>query len=83
MQFWECQFLQRTDHQSTGEPMNFLTLADRTGMVETELFVQTCAAMVIRFKGRAGKEMFRFDGAGSRAQRERHHEIYFGAGIAH
>jgi mannose-1-phosphate guanylyltransferase len=26
---------------STGEPMKFLTLADWTGMVETELFAQT------------------------------------------
>jgi len=32
---------QRTHHQITGEPMKFLTLADRTGMVETELFAQT------------------------------------------
>jgi DNA polymerase III alpha subunit len=32
---------QRTHHQSTGEPMKFLTLADWTGMVETELFAQT------------------------------------------
>jgi DNA polymerase-3 subunit alpha len=32
---------QRTHHQITGEPMKFLTLADWTGMVETELFVQT------------------------------------------
>lgn len=29
---------QRTHHQVTGEPMKFLTLADWTGMVETELF---------------------------------------------
>ena len=28
---------QRTHHQITGEPMKFLTLADWTGMVETEL----------------------------------------------
>jgi hypothetical protein len=27
---------QRTHHQITGEPMKFLTLADWTGMVETE-----------------------------------------------
>jgi hypothetical protein len=33
---------QRTHHQITGEPMKFLTLADWTGMVETELFAQTC-----------------------------------------
>ena len=32
---------QRTHHQVTGEPMKFLTLADRTGMVETELFADT------------------------------------------
>jgi DNA polymerase-3 subunit alpha len=31
----------RVHHQSTGEPMKFLTLADRTGMIETELFAQT------------------------------------------
>jgi error-prone DNA polymerase len=32
---------QRTHHQITGEPMKFLTLADWTGMIETELFAQT------------------------------------------
>jgi DNA polymerase III alpha subunit len=32
---------QRTHHHITGEPMKFLTLADWTGMVETELFAQT------------------------------------------
>jgi error-prone DNA polymerase len=32
---------QCTHHQITGEPMKFLTLADWTGMVETELFAQT------------------------------------------
>jgi error-prone DNA polymerase len=32
---------QRTHHQITGEPMKFLTLADWTSMVETELFAQT------------------------------------------
>ncbi|MHB8523380.1 MAG: DNA polymerase III subunit alpha [Limisphaerales bacterium] len=32
---------QRTHHQVTGEPMKFLTLADRTGIVETELFADT------------------------------------------
>ncbi len=32
---------QRTHHQVTGEAMKFLTLADWTGMVETELFAQT------------------------------------------
>jgi len=31
---------QRTHHEITGEPMKFLTLADWTGMVETELFAQ-------------------------------------------
>lgn len=33
---------QRTHHQITGEPMKFMSLADRTGIVETELFAQTC-----------------------------------------
>jgi DNA-directed DNA polymerase III PolC len=32
---------QRTHHQATGEPMKFLSLADWTGIVETELFAQT------------------------------------------
>ena len=32
---------QRTHHQITGEPMKFLTLADWTGLVETELFAKT------------------------------------------
>lgn len=32
---------QRTHHQITGEPMKFLTLADGTGMMETELFAAT------------------------------------------
>jgi DNA polymerase III alpha subunit len=32
---------QRTHHQITGEPMKFLTIADWTGMVETELFAKT------------------------------------------
>jgi DNA polymerase III alpha subunit len=31
----------RVHHQTTGEPMKFLTLADWTGMIETELFAQT------------------------------------------
>ena len=31
----------RVHHQVTGEPMKFLTLADWTGMVETELFAST------------------------------------------
>jgi len=32
---------QRIHHQITGEPMKFLTLADWTGMMETELFAAT------------------------------------------
>jgi len=32
---------QRAHHQITGEPMKFLSLADWTGIVETELFAQT------------------------------------------
>ena len=32
---------QRTHHQVTGEPMKFLSLADWTGIIETELFAQT------------------------------------------
>ncbi|HWH69867.1 MAG TPA: hypothetical protein VNT26_10800, partial [Candidatus Sulfotelmatobacter sp.] len=32
---------QRLFHQVTGEPMKFLTVADRTGIVETELFART------------------------------------------
>jgi DNA polymerase III alpha subunit len=32
---------ERVHHQATGEPMKFLTLADWTGMVETELFAAT------------------------------------------
>jgi DNA polymerase III alpha subunit len=32
---------QRLHHQITGEPMKFLTLADKTGIVETELFAST------------------------------------------
>ncbi|MEO8427392.1 MAG: DNA polymerase III subunit alpha, partial [Verrucomicrobiota bacterium] len=32
---------QRTHHQVTGEPMKFLSLADWTGIVETELFART------------------------------------------
>ena len=31
----------RTHHQITGEPMKFLSLADWTGIIETELFAQT------------------------------------------
>jgi len=37
---------QRTHHQVTGEPMKFLTLADWTGMVETELFAAPTRATV-------------------------------------
>jgi hypothetical protein len=33
---------QRAHHQITGELMVFPALADWTGMVETELFAQTC-----------------------------------------
>jgi DNA-directed DNA polymerase III PolC len=43
---------QRTHHQITGEPMKFLTLADPTGMVETELFAQTyksCGLATVRY----------------------------------
>ncbi len=32
---------QRTHHQVTGEPMKFLSIADWTGITETELFAQT------------------------------------------
>jgi DNA polymerase III alpha subunit len=32
---------QRTHHQVTGEPMKFLSIADWTGIVETELFAET------------------------------------------
>jgi hypothetical protein len=32
---------QRTHHQVTGEPMKFLSIADWTGIIETELFAQT------------------------------------------
>jgi DNA polymerase III alpha subunit/nucleotidyltransferase/DNA polymerase involved in DNA repair len=32
---------QRLFHQITGEPMKFITIADRTGIVETELFAKT------------------------------------------
>ncbi|HWW00873.1 MAG TPA: DNA polymerase III subunit alpha [Candidatus Acidoferrum sp.] len=32
---------QRLFHQVTGEPMKFITIADRTGVVETELFAKT------------------------------------------
>ncbi len=32
---------QRVHHQITGEPMKFLTIADWTGVVETELFAKT------------------------------------------
>ena len=36
---------QRLHHEITGEPMKFLTLADRTGIVETELFSKRIEAM--------------------------------------
>jgi DNA-directed DNA polymerase III PolC len=32
---------QRTHHQITGEPMKFMSIADRTGIVETEMFADT------------------------------------------
>jgi DNA polymerase III alpha subunit len=32
---------QRIHHQVTGEPMKFLSLADKTGIIETELFAKT------------------------------------------
>jgi DNA polymerase III alpha subunit len=32
---------QRIHHQITGEPMKFLSLADWTGIIETELFANT------------------------------------------
>jgi DNA-directed DNA polymerase III PolC len=32
---------QRLFHQATGEPMKFITIADRTGIIETELFART------------------------------------------
>jgi DNA polymerase III alpha subunit len=32
---------QRVHHQITGEPMKFLSLADWTGIIETELFART------------------------------------------
>jgi DNA polymerase III alpha subunit len=32
---------QRIHHQITGEPMKFLSLADWTGIIETELFAKT------------------------------------------
>lgn len=43
---------QRTHHQISGEPMKFLTLADWTGMVETELFAPTyrsCGLATVRY----------------------------------
>jgi DNA polymerase III alpha subunit len=42
----------RIHHQVTGEPMKFLTLADRSGMVETELFAdiyQTYGLATVRY----------------------------------
>jgi len=44
---------QRLFHQTTGEPMKFLTLADWTGVVETELFARTyqsCGLATIRYR---------------------------------
>jgi DNA polymerase III alpha subunit len=44
---------QRLFHQSTGEPMKFLTLADGTGVVETELFArayQSSGLATIRYR---------------------------------
>jgi DNA-directed DNA polymerase III PolC len=44
---------QRLFHQTTGQPMKFLTLADRTGVVETELFARayrSCALATIRYR---------------------------------
>ena len=38
---------QRTHHQITGEPMKFLTLADWTGIVETELFARAYKSHVL------------------------------------
>jgi DNA polymerase III alpha subunit len=44
---------QRLFHQTTGEPMKFLTLADWTGVVETELFARAyraCGLSTIRYR---------------------------------
>ena len=44
---------QRLFHQTTGEPMKFLTLADWTGVVETELFARAyraCGLATIRYR---------------------------------
>jgi hypothetical protein len=38
---------QRTHHQIRGEPMEFMTLCDWTGMVETELFEATYCSYVL------------------------------------
>jgi DNA polymerase III alpha subunit len=35
---------QRIHHQSTGEPMKFLTIADRTDIASTDLFADTYRA---------------------------------------
>lgn len=43
---------QRTHHQITGEPMKFLTIADWTGLAESELFAQTyksCGQATVRY----------------------------------
>jgi DNA polymerase-3 subunit alpha len=44
---------QRLFHQTTGQPMKFLTLADWTGVVETELFARAyryCGLATIRYR---------------------------------
>ncbi len=44
---------QRLFHQVTGEPMKFLTIADWTGMIETELFARTyqsCGLNTVRYR---------------------------------
>ena len=44
-----CGFVveNRLHHQENGEPMKFLTLADWTGMIETELFAKTYKAYAL------------------------------------
>ena len=42
---------QRTHHQITGEPMKFLSLADWTGIMETELFAATYKSLSEKSKG--------------------------------
>jgi len=44
---------QRLFHQVTGEPMKFITIADRTGIAETELFAKTyksCGLNTVRYR---------------------------------